>query len=178
MSDFRIPHTSPLARAAGYRAHGSAGPHPRSATLGHAGSASKTSRWPMPQTAWGRFGQRRWPEHSVQRILGLRHVKNNRQLLSGRGRRHRRAEREVILSAIDQAQAGGARLLQACRIVGISALTIERWRDRPEGDDARHGPNHRPHNALSPAEESQIMTVPTSFPVRRAVAQATGAAAC
>jgi transposase len=66
------------------------------------------------------------------------------------------------LSAIDRAQAGGARLEQACRTVGISARTIERWRDHPEGDDARHGPHCRPHNALSAAEESQVMSVLTS----------------
>ena len=47
-------------------------------------------------------------------------------------------------------------------MVGISARTIERWRDHPEGGDARHGPHHRPHNALSPAEELQVMSVLTS----------------
>jgi transposase-like protein len=85
--------------------------------------------------------------------------KNDRQLLQGRGRRHRRAEREVVLIAIDQAQAGGARLAQTCQMVGISARTIERWHDHPQGEDARHGPHHRPHNDLSPAEESQVMSV-------------------
>jgi transposase len=66
------------------------------------------------------------------------------------------------LSAIDQAQAGGARLVQACQTVGISARTIERWRGHPKGDDARHGPHHRAHNALSPAEEAQVLSVLTS----------------
>jgi putative transposase len=66
------------------------------------------------------------------------------------------------LSAIDQAQAGGARLAQPGKTVGISARTIERWRDRPESEDARHGPHHRPHNALSPVEESQVLSVLTS----------------
>jgi transposase len=66
------------------------------------------------------------------------------------------------LNAIDQATAGGARLAQACQIVGISARTIERWRDNPEGEDARHGPHHRPHNALSCVEESQVLSVLTS----------------
>jgi hypothetical protein len=88
--------------------------------------------------------------------------KNDRLLLQGRGRRHRRAEREVILSAIDEAQASGARLANACQMVGISARTIERWRDQPEGEDARHGPHHRPPNALSPTEEAQVMSVLTS----------------
>ena len=66
------------------------------------------------------------------------------------------------MNAIDQAQAGGVRLAQACQTVGISARTIERWRDRPEGEDARHGPHRRAHNALSPAEEAQVMSVLTS----------------
>jgi len=68
----------------------------------------------------------------------------------------------VILNAIDQAQAGGVRLAQACQIVGISARTVERWRGDPQGEDARHGPHHRPPNALSPAEESQVLSVLTS----------------
>lgn len=68
----------------------------------------------------------------------------------------------MILSAIAEAQASGARLMAACRIVGISARTIERWRDQPEGDDGRCGPHHRPHNALSPVEEAQVVSVLTS----------------
>jgi len=65
----------------------------------------------------------------------------------------------VILAAIAEAQAHGARLAQACRVVGISARTVERWRARPEGDDRRCGPHRRPHNALSPAEEAQVLSV-------------------
>ena len=65
----------------------------------------------------------------------------------------------MILSAIEQAQAGGARLAQTCQMVGISARMIERWRDLPQGEDARHGPHHRPHNAFSAAEQSQVMSV-------------------
>jgi transposase-like protein len=39
----------------------------------------------------------------------------------------------VILAAIAEAQLQGARMAQACRVVGISARTVERWRARPEG---------------------------------------------
>jgi transposase InsO family protein len=53
-------------------------------------------------------------------------------------------------------------LLQACRVAGVSVRTIERWRNRPGGDDLRCGPNRRPHNALTPTEESQILQVLTS----------------
>lgn len=44
-------------------------------------------------------------------------------------------------------------------MVRISARTIERWRNQPEGDDGRCGPHHRPRNALSPTEEAQIVNV-------------------
>ena len=43
--------------------------------------------------------------------------------------------------------------------MGISARTVERWRDRPGGDDRRRGPHGRPPNALSRIEEAQIVTV-------------------
>jgi len=65
----------------------------------------------------------------------------------------------VILAAIAEAQSQGAQLAQACRVVGISARTIERWRQRPGGDDGRCGPRRRPHNALSSVEEAQILSV-------------------
>lgn len=68
----------------------------------------------------------------------------------------------MILAAIAEAQSQGARLAQTCRVVGISARTIERWRARPGGDDGRCGPHRRPHNALSPAEEAQVLSVLTS----------------
>ena len=61
-----------------------------------------------------------------------------------------------------EAQSSGARLLQACAVVGVSARTIERWRKRPDGDDGRCGPHRRPRNALSLIEQAQILSVLTS----------------
>lgn len=52
--------------------------------------------------------------------------------------------------------------MAACKVIGISARTIERWRNRPEGDDGGCGPHHRPKNALSAIEEAQIVSVLTS----------------
>lgn len=40
--------------------------------------------------------------------------------------------------------------------------TIQRWRKRPDGGDRRCGPRCQPHNALSPTEEAQIVSVLTS----------------
>jgi transposase len=68
----------------------------------------------------------------------------------------------VILELLSEAQASGARLAPACRVLGISARTIERWRADPEAGDRRCGPRRRPSNALSPAEEAQVVTVLTS----------------
>lgn len=68
----------------------------------------------------------------------------------------------MILDAISEAQTSGARLAEACGVVGISARTIDRWRAEPDADDRRCGPHHRPSNALSPAEEAQVVTVLTS----------------
>lgn len=67
-----------------------------------------------------------------------------------------------MLELIAYAQGSGARLGPACRVLGISARTIERWCADPETGDRRCGPQRRPSNALSPAEEAQIVTVLTS----------------
>jgi hypothetical protein len=88
--------------------------------------------------------------------------KNGGERAPRRGRRHRRAERELILTAITTAQSTGARLARACRVAGISARTIERWRLHPQGDDRRCGPHRRPGNALSTLEEAQILSVLSS----------------
>jgi hypothetical protein len=72
-------------------------------------------------------------------------------------------EREgVKLADFEQWRLALARLMAACKVVGISARTIERWRNRPGGDDGRCGPHHRPRNALSVIEEAQIISVLTS----------------
>jgi transposase InsO family protein len=68
----------------------------------------------------------------------------------------------VILEAIAEAQAAGARLAPACRMVGLSIRSVERWRANPDGEDLRCGPKSRPGNALSADEEAQLLSVMTS----------------
>jgi transposase InsO family protein len=68
----------------------------------------------------------------------------------------------VTLVRIAEAQTGGARLHTACEVVGISARTIERWRENPDAQDGRHGPKHLPNNALSPREQARAVAVMTS----------------
>ena len=68
----------------------------------------------------------------------------------------------MILQLIAEAQASGARLAPACCLLGLSARTVERWRAEPGAGDRRCGPQRQPGNALSSAEEAQIVTVLTS----------------
>jgi len=68
----------------------------------------------------------------------------------------------MILAAIAEARRRGARLAAACRVIGLPARTIQRWLRRPNEDDGRQGPRRRPPNALTPAEEAQVVTVLTS----------------
>jgi putative transposase len=68
----------------------------------------------------------------------------------------------MILALLEEARGAGARLAAACRLVGLSARTAERWRREPNGEDNRRGPHQRPGNALTPAEEAQVLTVMSS----------------
>ena len=68
----------------------------------------------------------------------------------------------MILAAIAAARAAGARLDAACEIVGITARTVERWSERPDGEDRRAGPHRTSPNALSPMDQAQLVAVMTS----------------
>ena len=70
----------------------------------------------------------------------------------------------MILASLREAQTSGARLHAACKAIGISARTIERWRGQPGGNDRRCGPRCRPRNALTTAEEAHLLAVMTSAP--------------
>ena len=47
----------------------------------------------------------------------------------------------------------------SCQVIGISARTIQQWQRHPEADDRRCGPRHRPGNALSVREETEVLAV-------------------
>jgi putative transposase len=72
----------------------------------------------------------------------------------------------VILAAVTEARRAGARLEPACQLIGIAARTIQRWKRHPEGDDRRCGPRHRPGNALSVGEQTQVLALMTSAEYR------------
>lgn len=62
----------------------------------------------------------------------------------------------MIRALIEDAVASGARRAAACRVVGLSARTVERWRGG-HAEDARHGPRRIPANKLSPAERRTLL---------------------
>ena len=67
-----------------------------------------------------------------------------------------------MTACIDQACDAGARLSEACRVVGISPRTLQRWRSRGEVKaDGRKaaGLRRTPANKLSEAERQQILDV-------------------
>jgi putative transposase len=68
----------------------------------------------------------------------------------------------MIVEAIDEAVAAGARLTRACATVGLAPTTITRWRVAPGEDDLRRGPIAKPSNALSEAEEQEAVAVMTA----------------
>ncbi len=58
----------------------------------------------------------------------------------GRGRRHAGEERTLILGLLSEAQAAGARLSWACKVVGLTERTVQRWAAHGGGNDLRRPP--------------------------------------
>jgi putative transposase len=65
----------------------------------------------------------------------------------------------VILGLLDEAQANGARLAPACKVLEMNSRTIQRWKRGGIGDDRRAGPLTKPGNALSSAERAKIIEI-------------------
>ena len=65
-----------------------------------------------------------------------------------------------MTACIDEACAAGARVTEACRVVAISARTLQRWGEAGEvkADDRRQAAGQRePANKLSQDERRQIL---------------------
>lgn len=67
-----------------------------------------------------------------------------------------------MLANIAEAVAAGARLAAACKVVGVDVRTVQRWRAKPGLVDRRSGPRQRPANALTSAEEAEILALVNS----------------
>ncbi|WPB73240.1 IS3 family transposase [Archangium violaceum] len=74
-----------------------------------------------------------------------------------RGRLHGPQERQRVRVLVEEALAGGARLSKACRLVGISARTFQRWRNPWHAEDRRARARRQPANRLSEHERLQAL---------------------
>lgn len=74
-------------------------------------------------------------------------------------------ERMKAVELINEAVAGGARRIEACRMLKISMRTLQRWERNEEGD-RRHGPNAPPANTLSGEERAIIVRLISSAEYR------------
>jgi putative transposase len=70
------------------------------------------------------------------------------------------AERQLVVECLDEACAAGARQAKACKVLGLSARTVQRWREAgPVQADARPMAVRVPANKLSEQERQQILQV-------------------
>lgn len=63
----------------------------------------------------------------------------------------------MILGLVDEAVAAGARQHLACKLLGVDAKTLQRWRAHDIGEDRRAGPVTPPKNKLSAAERQAVL---------------------
>ena len=69
------------------------------------------------------------------------------------------AQRDHIRNIVDEAVDAGARLKQACDIIGISTRTFQRWKQVKHNSDGRLIAHHIPPNKLSGEEEQAILHI-------------------
>lgn len=69
------------------------------------------------------------------------------------------AQRQNIMTLIDEAVAAGARQARACEVLGLSPRTLQRWQNDPQQADRRPARIQQPHNRLSELECQRILAV-------------------
>lgn len=69
------------------------------------------------------------------------------------------AQRQTLLTLIDEAVAAGARAARACHIMGLSLRTVQRWRCTPCRGDQRPERIQQPTNRYSDLERQRILSV-------------------
>lgn len=78
-----------------------------------------------------------------------------------RGRKVGLVARQEIISLVKEALDTGCRKTQACKELGISIRTLERWTKSPNRDDLRKGPI-KVSNKLTEKEKDKIIKITTS----------------
>ena len=70
-----------------------------------------------------------------------------------------KAEREQIMTLIDEACHSGARQSKACDIIGITCKTLQRWNQATNDEDGRLTPKNPPANKLTELERQRLIQV-------------------
>jgi putative transposase len=69
----------------------------------------------------------------------------------------------MIIGNIAEAVRSGAKWSTACKTIGLSLRTIQRWKLRPEGgEDLRQGPRDNPGNRLGEDERAEVLRIANS----------------
>ena len=68
-------------------------------------------------------------------------------------------ERDEIITLISEARNAGARQSKACKIMGISAKTLQRWVQSDNHQDGRIDAQHAPENKLTELERQRMLAV-------------------
>lgn len=71
-----------------------------------------------------------------------------------------------MLGLLDEAVNGGADPEVACKELGVSLRTVQRWKKLGIGEDRRAGPKTQPENRMSEAEVRKILDVANSLEYR------------
>lgn len=71
-------------------------------------------------------------------------------------------ERREIIALVEEARAAGARQSEACRVIGISAKTYQRWSAPNNAGDGRQCVERKPRNKLSSEERARLLAIANS----------------
>ena len=66
-------------------------------------------------------------------------------------------ERDEIIDLINEAHVSGARQFEACKIIGITGRTLQRWKQSDNAADGRIDADHAPANKLTQMERQRII---------------------
>lgn len=68
-------------------------------------------------------------------------------------------DRDEIITLITEARSSGARQSEACKIIGISAKTLQRWLQSDNHQDGRLDVQHEPSNKLTELERQRMLSI-------------------
>jgi transposase len=68
-------------------------------------------------------------------------------------------DRYQMMALVAEARGNGARQAEACRVIGFSAKTLQRWSGADNQQDKRATTAHSPSNKLTAYEERELLAI-------------------